>query len=89
EYSYDEDWAYGEYDGTTDNICVTPGTCLANQGGYSSTDQYLRDHRRRELDVRLTSTEAGQLFSGSTDWVVGVYRMTRSEDMTRFYTWNT
>ena len=90
DYGFDEDWAYGEYDDST-GTCVTPGTCLANQEGawgYSSTDQYLREYRRRELDVRLTSTAAGRLFADSTDWAVGVYSMTRAEDMTRFYTWN-
>ncbi len=91
EYSYDEDWAYGEYDGNT-GTCVEPGTCLANQEGawgYSSTDRYLRDYQRRELDLRLTSSEQGRLFWDSTDWVVGYYEMSRDEDLLRyFYDWD-
>lgn len=92
DYGYDEDWAYGEYDGST-GTCVEPGTCLANQEGawgYSTTDQYLRNYDRRELDVRLTSSEAGRIFGDRSDWVVGVYGMKRDEDLLRyFYNWNT
>lgn len=94
DYGYDEDWAYGEYIWMDDSVTYTPdpcdttqGACLADADGYSSTDQYLRDHDRRELDVRLTSAEAGRIFNNSTDWVVGVYHMRRDEDMTRYYTW--
>lgn len=95
DYSYDEDWAYGEYTWMDDSVEYTPdpcdtsqGPCLAAADGYSSTDQYLRQHQRREIDVRLTSSEAGRLFNDSTDWVVGIYAMSRNEDMTRYYTWN-
>nr|WP_246624610.1 TonB-dependent receptor [Oceanobacter mangrovi] len=92
DYGYDEDWGYGQYDDTT-GTCVVVGTCLANQEGawgYSSTDQYLRDYRRRELDIRLTSAEAGRLFNDSADWVVGYYQMSRDEDLLRyFFNWDT
>ncbi|WP_028292197.1 TonB-dependent receptor [Oceanobacter kriegii] len=94
EYSYDEDWAYGQYIWMSDDPVYTPdpcdttqGECLADADGYSSTDRYLRDYQRRELDLRLTSSEQGRLFGDSTDWVVGYYRMSRDESLDREYTW--
>jgi outer membrane receptor protein involved in Fe transport len=95
EYSYDEDWAYGQYtwisndpDYTPDPCDTTQGPCLAATDGYSSTDQYLRDYQRNSFDIRLMSAEDGRIFAGSTDWVVGLYHQTRSEDLVRNYTWD-
>jgi len=93
EYGYDEDWAFGEYTWMDDSVVYTPdpcdttqGPCLADFDGYSSTDQYLRELDRKELDVRLLSGEDGLLF-GNTSWVAGVYLMQRDEDLERIYTW--
>ncbi len=95
EYSYDEDWAYGQYtwisndpDYTPDPCDTTQGPCLAPADGYSSTDQYLRDYQRNSFDIRLLSAEDGRIFADSTDWVVGVYHQIRSEELTRNYTWD-
>lgn len=93
-YGYDEDWAYGEYTWMDDSVTYTPdpcdttqGPCLAEADGYSSTDLYVRQHQRRDLDVRLLSGDDQRLFNNSTDWVVGAYSMTRHEDLTRIYTY--
>ena len=93
DYGYDEDWAFGEYTWMDDSVTYTPdpcdttqGPCLADFDGYSSTDQYLRDLDRAELDIRLLSGEDGVLF-GHTSWVAGVYLMQRDEDLERIYTW--
>ena len=95
EYSYDEDWAYGEYTWLPDDPTYTPdpcdvsqGPCLADFDGYSSFDQYLRDYDRQSADVRLLSGPDGRIFGDSTDWVAGVYVMQRNEDLTRNYTYD-
>lgn len=73
EYSYDEDWSYvGEFDPAW---------------SYSSFDQYFRDRKQADIDVRLVSDEEGRIFDGSTDWTMGVYYKDYSEDMTRNYTY--
>ena len=94
EYSYDEDWAYGEYIFLPDepvyqpDPCdVTQGPCLADFDGYSSFDQYLRDYERQSADIRLMSGTDGRIFGNSTDWVAGIYAMQRNEDLTRNYTY--
>ena len=72
EYGYDEDWSYN-------GLCTgTP----CDGWEYSSTDNYSRDREASRFEVRLTSTEAGQL-AGHTDWVAGVYYDQRDEDLTR------
>jgi outer membrane receptor protein involved in Fe transport len=44
----------------------------------------LNDRRRETLsqELRLTSTEAGRLFGGSTDWLVGLYLLDLDERLT-------
>lgn len=95
EYSYDEDWAFGQYTWISNDPVYTPdpcdtaqGPCLAATDGYSSTDQYLRGYQRNSIDMRLLSAENGRIFFDTTDWVAGIYHQTRSEDLTRNYTWD-
>lgn len=95
EYSYDEDWAYGQYTWLSDDPVYQPdpcdtaqGPCLADFDGYSSFDQYLRDFKRNSAELRLLSGPEGRLFADSTDWVAGVYYMTRDENLRRNYTYN-
>ena len=78
EYGYDEDWSYN-------GLCAgTP----CDGWEYSSTDNYSRDREASRLEVRFTSTEAGQL-AGHTDWVAGIYYDQRDEDLTReFFDWD-
>ena len=74
EYSYDEDWSYvGEFDDS-----LYP---------YSSFDQYLRDRKLTDVDVRLVSDADGRIFNGSTDWTIGAYYKDSTEDLTRNYTY--
>ena len=77
EYGYDEDWSYN-------GLCTgTP----CDGWEYSSTDNYSRDREASRLEMRFTSTEAGQL-AGHTDWVAGVYYDQNDEDLTReFFDW--
>jgi outer membrane receptor protein involved in Fe transport len=91
KYSYDEDWAFGQYDGNTGDCLILQGPCLATDPGswgYSATDEYLRKYQRNSVDMRLLSAEDGRIFSDSTDWVVGIYHQTRNEELTRNYTWD-
>jgi outer membrane receptor protein involved in Fe transport len=94
EYSYDEDWAYGEYIWLDDDPINTPdpcdvsqGPCLADFDGYSSFDQYLRDYQRTSADIRLLSGPTGRVINNSSDWVAGIYVMQRNEDLKRNYTY--
>ncbi len=74
EYSYDEDWSYvGEF---ADDLYP-----------YSSFDQYLRDRKQIDFDMRLISDADGKILSGSTDWTIGTYLKHFSEDFTRNYTY--
>lgn len=76
EYSYDEDWSYvGEF---ADNLYP-----------YSSFDQYLRERKQTDMDVRLISDEEGRIFNASTKWTVGAYLKDQTEDLTRNYTYLT
>lgn len=95
EYSYDEDWAYGEYTWMDDDPTYTPdpcdttqGPCLADEDGYSSVDQYLREYDRNSLDIRLISGLEGRVFNDSTEWVTGLYTSSKQEKLTRNYTYD-
>ena len=95
EYRYDEDWAYGEYTWMDDDPTYTPdpcdttqGACLADEDGYSSVDQYLREYSRNTIDVRLTSTQEAKLFNNTTDWVIGLYSSSKEEELERNYTYD-
>lgn len=77
-YGYDEDWTFI-------GIC-TSAPCDGWE--YSTTDDYQREREARRLELRLTSTEAGQL-GGNTDWVAGIYYDQRDESLRReFFDWN-
>ncbi len=95
EYSYDEDWAYGEYTWMDDDPIYTPdpcdttqGPCLADEDGYSSVDQYLRNYKRNTLDIRLVSGLEGRIFNDSTEWVTGIYTSSKQEELIRNYTYD-
>jgi len=89
EYSYDEDWSYvGEFD--DELAIINDGIDPESDDylwAYSSFDQYLRDRKQVDVDVRLVSDEEGRIFNGSTDWTVGAYYKDYSEKMTRNYTY--
>lgn len=95
EYSYDEDWAFGEYTFNDDDPVYVPDPCDLTQGpcfnsidGYSSFDQYFRESDRKAIDLRLLSSLDGRLFNNSTDWILGVYNSSKSEELTRNYTYD-
>lgn len=70
DYGYDEDWTYVGF----------------HPWEYSSTDRYERDRDTATLDLRLLSGDAGRIFGGTTSWVLGVYGLTQTVDLTRTYT---
>ena len=70
EYSYDEDWSYvGEFDPS-----LYP---------YVGFDQYVRDRKQLDIDIRMVSDIEGRIFNGLTDWTIGVYYKDYSEDLNR------
>ncbi|MCZ6618053.1 MAG: TonB-dependent receptor [Gammaproteobacteria bacterium] len=73
DYGYDEDWAFAGF----------------HPWGYSSTDRYRRDRTTRTLDLRLLSGDTPRIFSGTTEWVLGVYMLSQEVDLRRTYTYLT
>ena len=76
-YGFDEDWSY-------EGLC----TGLPCEGWeYSSADSYQREREASRFELRLTSTDAGQLV-GNIDWVAGLYFDQRDESLDReFFDW--
>jgi outer membrane receptor protein involved in Fe transport len=71
-YSYDEDWSYvGEFD--------------ASLWPYMGFDEYNRDQKLTDIDVRLVSDEDGRIFGGKTDWTIGAYAKKFEEDLNRYH----
>lgn len=79
EYGYDEDWTYND-------VCVD-FTCVYDS--YASIDNYTRDSKNTSFDVRVISKEDQQIFSGTTDWVLGFYWRDQDERLLREYTYAT
>ena len=71
-YSYDEDWSYvGEFDNA-----LWP---------YMGFDEYNRDVKQTDIDIRLISNKDGRIFAGSTDWIVGAYAKNFDEELNRYH----
>jgi len=94
-YAYDEDWAFGEYTWLSDDPVEQPdpcdttqGACLADFDGYSSTDEFIRNYVRSNIDIRFLSSPSSRLFNESTNWVAGIYHLKREESLVRNYTWD-
>lgn len=79
EYGYDEDWTYND-------VCVD-FTCVYDS--YASIDNYTRDSKNTSFDVTVISKEDQQIFSGTTDWVLGFYWRDQDERLLREYTYAT
>lgn len=79
-HNYDGDWANPDYWGGLD--------C----GGEPCENVYNWDKEgeRNTLsqEFRLSSTEAGRIFNGSTDWLLGLYGMQLNEDNETFDTYS-
>ena len=67
-YGYDEDWTYVGF----------------HPYGYSSTDNYDREVKTVNLDLRWLSKGASK---DAPNWVVGIYLLDRDADLVRDYTW--
>lgn len=88
EYSYDDDWAFGDYDGETGictNSCITRPDGTTGLYGYTGFDQYLRDYKRDTIDLRLISGLKGRLLNNTTDWTVGVHHSSKELELTKNY----
>jgi len=84
-YSYDEDWSND--DEFTDELAVLNEGLDMNDSNYiwpyNYFDEYRRDKKQIDLDVRLVSDKEGRIFNGTTDWTVGVYAKQYDETMNR------
>jgi outer membrane receptor protein involved in Fe transport len=69
-YSFDEDWSYvGEF---SDDLWP-----------YNYFDEYKRERKQDDFDIRVVSDEDGRIFNSSTEWTLGAYIKSDSEDLTR------
>jgi len=71
-HGYDGDWANPEYWGDL--------TCYGEACQYDYTWNKEGERNTVSQEFRLSSTEAGRVFAGSTDWLVGIYGMKLDED---------
>jgi len=71
-YSYDEDWSYPEY----------------HDDAWTGSDEYIRNKKQIDIDVRMVSSENGRIFNQTTDWTFGVYYKDYNDDLTRNHSWN-
>jgi outer membrane receptor protein involved in Fe transport len=76
-YSYDDDWSY------VDEFHDDPST--HDDDPYSSFDQYSRDQKITDLDIRALSNDKSRLFNNTTDWTVGLYAKKFNEDLVRYH----
>ncbi|QYJ87630.1 TonB-dependent receptor [Shewanella mesophila] len=71
-HGYDGDWANPEY--------WQAKTCYGAPCEYDYTWDKIGDRQTVSQEFRLSSTDAGRIFNGSTDWLVGLYGMRLDED---------
>ncbi|GGD55939.1 TonB-dependent receptor [Lacimicrobium alkaliphilum] len=71
DYGYDEDWTYVGF----------------HPWEYSSFDAYYRQRDTKSLELRAISDDSSRLFTGTTDWVLGLYGKSVDEDLLRQYTY--
>jgi len=79
EYGFDEDWSYN-------SIC-SDYSC--GYDAYESFDNYIREKKTTTIDFRLLSKAESLIFSGSTDWVTGIYFKDQEESLLREWTFDT
>ncbi|WP_330130818.1 TonB-dependent receptor [Shewanella xiamenensis] len=84
-YSYDGDWANSEY--WASKQCEEGGNVSPCQYDYF----WDKTGQRKTLsqEFRLSSTDQGRIFAGSTDWLLGVYAMNLKEDNQLYSEYNT
>ncbi|MCG9746257.1 TonB-dependent receptor [Shewanella sp. Isolate8] len=78
-HGYDGDWANPAY--------WAARSCEGEPCQYDYTWNKLGERTTLSQEFRLSSTEAGRILGGSTDWLVGVYglRLTEDNDTTEVY----
>jgi outer membrane receptor protein involved in Fe transport len=50
---------------------------------YDAFDQYLRDKKQLDIDVRIVSDKEGKIFNDTTAWIFGAYYKKYNSDLTR------
>jgi len=88
-YSYDADWNNAEANTAFFNS-LTPAqqtNCTDNDFDndefcpYDASETFNRSRENYSFETRLLSDEAGRIFNGTTDWVIGAYFLSQDEDL--------
>jgi len=88
-YSYDADWNNAEANADFFNS-LTPAqqaNCTDNDFDndafcpYDASETFNRSRENYSFETRLLSDEAGRIFNGTTDWVIGAYFLSQDEDL--------
>jgi outer membrane receptor protein involved in Fe transport len=67
-YSYDADWGF-------------VGQFAAGLFPYSATEEFKRGRENYGFEIKALSNEDGRLFSGRSEWVIGVNFLMQNEDL--------
>ncbi|WP_445945801.1 TonB-dependent receptor [Shewanella sp.] len=81
QHAYDGDWSNPIYWASKD--------CGGDACEYDYTWDKQGDRQTWTQELRVNSTDAGKIFSGSTDWLVGAYARSLSEDNDLYSEYNT
>ncbi|RLV58493.1 TonB-dependent receptor [Parashewanella curva] len=80
QHAYDSDWANPKY--------WESRNCGDKPCEYNAIWSKTGNRKTLSQEFRLTSKESGRIFSGSTDWLVGIYAMNLNEDNKQFDVYN-
>ena len=80
-YSYDEDWTNGYYYPSSGLDLVN--YTVDDYWSYDWFDEYKRDKKQTDIDVRVVSDREGRIFSDTTDWTIGAYAKQYDEKLYR------
>ncbi|HIP50972.1 MAG TPA: TonB-dependent receptor [Campylobacterales bacterium] len=84
-YSYDEDWSHpSQFD--NELAIINQGVSQDSDDyiwPYNWHDEYKRETKLTDFDMRLISGEDGRIFKDTTDWTVGIYAKKQTEVMNR------
>jgi len=78
--SYDEDWTDGYYYPPSG---IDPNYDPDDYYTYDWFDEYKRDKKQTDIDVRIVSDRTGRIFNDTTDWTIGVYAKQYDEKLNR------
>ncbi|MBT5323041.1 MAG: TonB-dependent receptor, partial [Campylobacteraceae bacterium] len=72
QYMYDEDWSYPTFD----------------PSAWTGTDEFLRNNKQTDIDLRLLSNQDARIFNDLSDWTIGAYYKNYEDNLIRNHSWN-